>query len=68
MRYYNHTHLNMLVYRVVLCIVVGCSKRSGRDKSIGVASGAAGPVLAGPLLARDHTHNYFHALSMLRII
>ena len=29
--------------------------------NIGVASGTAGPVLAGPLLARDHTHNYFHA-------
>ena len=34
---------------------------------IGVASGTAGPVLAGPLFGPDHTHNHFHALRMLRI-
>ena len=34
--YYSHTHTSMLVYkdRVVLCIVVGCSKRYGQDGDV----------------------------------
>ena len=44
-------------------VATGCSSVG----PIGVASGTAGPVLAGPLFGPDHTHNHFHALRMLRI-